>query len=97
MYKKSFFYWVLIDLISIAIESYLTRTSPSSVSFLGFLNSKRSIITKTPPLTGDWKGLNGAWYRRFLKALEKFNLPPVTEEVNIFYFNGPGHLLTDIT
>ncbi|GES85767.1 C2H2-type zinc finger transcription factor [Rhizophagus clarus] len=41
-----------------ALENYLTRTANSSLSYLGFLKSKRSLIVKTPPLSEDWRGLN---------------------------------------
>ncbi|CAG8708088.1 15989_t:CDS:2, partial [Acaulospora colombiana] len=79
------------------LETYLTSTAPSSVSYLGFLKSARHIIVKSPPLTEDWKGLNGAWYRRFSKATKKLNLLSVAEEA---HFPSPSdneeHLLTAI-
>ncbi|CAG8670334.1 12556_t:CDS:10, partial [Funneliformis caledonium] len=79
------------------LETYLNSTVPSSVSYLGFLKSARHIIVKTPPLTEDWKGLNGAWYRRFSKASKELNPPSVTEEA---HFPNPSdneeYLLTAI-
>ncbi|CAG8633867.1 9752_t:CDS:2, partial [Ambispora gerdemannii] len=63
------------------LESYLTRTAPSSVSYLGFLESNRSLVVKTPPLSENWKGLNGAWYSRYLQTSKRLNLPPMVQVV----------------
>ncbi|CAG8648635.1 1161_t:CDS:10 [Ambispora leptoticha] len=71
-----------------ALESYLTRTAPSSVSYLGFLESNRSLVVKIPPLSENWKGLHGAWYSRYLQTSKRLNLPTngakVAEEVICF-------------
>ncbi|CAG8655454.1 5541_t:CDS:10, partial [Paraglomus brasilianum] len=74
-----------------ALETYLTRTAVSSVSYLEFLESNRSLIVKTPPLTEDWRGLNGAWYNRYLQTSKRLNLPPtvlVAEEDTRSYWEG---------
>ncbi|CAH1761796.1 2591_t:CDS:2, partial [Entrophospora sp. SA101] len=67
--------------------SYLKQQKDCSkdCSYHEFLNTYRDIIVTSSSFSDDWRGLDGTWYKRFLKELEKLykdNFSNIKEKVN---------------
>ncbi|CAG8580839.1 5487_t:CDS:2, partial [Paraglomus brasilianum] len=55
-----------------ALDVYFAESPPNTWSYTDFLLANRNAIVNSSPYTDDWRGLDGAWVKRFLKKVEQF-------------------------
>ncbi|CAG8602051.1 2033_t:CDS:10, partial [Acaulospora morrowiae] len=55
----------------VTVLEYFKTNDRETWTYKHFLNEIRETIIISPPYSGDWSGLDGAWYRRYIYHVEK--------------------------